>query len=81
MAMTTNRDSASGAHRTEASYGTVEGTAAHRRGTIDRSAGQINVRAWGHLAEAARADAEFRREYRARRADLAASLARLDRES
>lgn len=77
--MTTNTDTLPGLHRTEAICGTVaERPATHRRGTIDRSAGEINVRSWAHLAAAAWADAQFRRDYRERRADLAASLERLD---
>lgn len=75
--MTTNTENTPGRHRTDEPFGVVIKAEPHRRGWVDRSAGQINIRSWGHLTEAARADAEFRREYRARRADLDASLARL----
>jgi hypothetical protein len=73
----TNTGSAAGAHRTEAASGTVEAAAAHRRGTVDRSAGAINRETWAAQAALTRSDVEFRREYRSRRADLRRSFKRL----
>jgi hypothetical protein len=73
----TNTQNGPGRHRTEAVYGTVVGTSDHPRGHCSRLVGQINAASWRALAAGAAADATFRREYRARRADLAAALTRV----
>jgi hypothetical protein len=73
----TNTSRPAGAHRTEASSGTVEGTAAHRRGTVDPSAGAINRSTWATQAALTWTDVQFRQDYRSRRADLRASMQRL----
>jgi hypothetical protein len=60
----TNESSTGGKHRTAAPWGTVEGTSAHRRGTVDRSAGVIQRETWAHQAVGTRLDLEHDRALR-----------------
>lgn len=74
----TNQSNEPGRHRPERT-GTApapvsSGSRAHGGGTV--LAGQINARAWRQAADAARADATFRQDYRSRRADARALRAR-----
>lgn len=63
--MTNTEAKTSGAHRTEASSGTVEGTSDHPRGHCTALVGEINARSWTAQAAAARSDAAYRRDLRA----------------
>jgi hypothetical protein len=74
--MTTNTQTSTGQHRTDEPFGVVIKTHPHHRGHCSRLVGQINAQSWADRADSARLDAEFRREYRSRRADLAAALQR-----
>lgn len=61
----TNTGQYTGTHRTDEPFGVVIKTHPHPHGVINRTAGQINARAWRMAADAIRSDLATRAALRA----------------